>query len=195
MDRRKAIKNLGLSFGLVVATPTAISLLQSCKNDPKIDWSPEFFSDNHGIVVKKLVGLILPQSGDLPGANDVNVAQFIDRYASRVASKEDQENFNGGLDAIITSLGTSVAKATDEDYTNLLTKYLKATPDQMEAFQNNDGDKQTLEALMGLRGISIWGYRNSQKVGTEILAYDPVPGVYFGCVSLEETTGGKAWSL
>jgi len=27
------------------------------------------------------------------------------------------------------------------------------------------------------------------------LAYAPIPGDYKGCVDLQETTGGKAWSL
>ncbi len=48
MDRRKALKKIGLSFGYVVATPTVISLLQSCKNDTKnlTTWVPKFFSND-----------------------------------------------------------------------------------------------------------------------------------------------------
>jgi hypothetical protein len=50
-------------------------------------------------------------------------------------------------------------------------------------------------ALKTLRGLAVFGYKNSEKVGEEVLAYDPVPGVYKGCESLKELTGGKAWSL
>jgi hypothetical protein len=32
-------------------------------------------------------------------------------------------------------------------------------------------------------------------VGEKVLAYDPIPASQKGCVSLEETTNGKAWSL
>ena len=195
MKRREAIKSLGMSLGLVVATPTVISLLQSCKNDPKIDWAPEFFSQDEGILLKKLVHMILPPTETLPGADEVNVAQFIDKYASVIAGKEDQENFTNGLKAIANALGKNVSSASDNDYDSLLAKYLKATPEQIEAFQNNEGEKQAFEALMGLRGISIWGYRNSRKVGMEVLAYDPIPGDQKGCISLEEATGGKSWSL
>lgn len=195
MKRREAIKGLGMSLGLVVATPSVISILQSCKSDPKVAWVPEYFSENDGVLLKRLVSLILPKTNTLPGADEVNVAQFIDKYATMVASKEDQENFTNGLNAIAKALGKNVVKASDEDYDNLLAKYLKATPEQIEIFQKNEDEKQVLEALMGLRGISIWGYRNSQRVGMEVLAYDPIPGDFKGCVSLEETTGGRAWSL
>ncbi len=195
MKRREAIKGLGMSLGLVVATPTVISLLQSCKSDPKIDWAPQFFSEDQGVLLKKLVGFILPATENLPGANEVNVAQFIDKYAAMVASKEDQDNFVGGLTAIAAALGKDPGSASDADYDGMLAKYFKATPEQIEAFQGNDADKNAFEALMGLRGMAIWGYKNSRKVGMEVLAYDPVPGVFNGCVSLEETTGGRSWSL
>ncbi|MDJ0645910.1 MAG: gluconate 2-dehydrogenase subunit 3 family protein [Flavobacteriaceae bacterium] len=195
MKRRDAIKGLGMSLGLLVATPSAMSLLHSCKSDPKVGWQPEFFSPEEGTAIKSLVGLILPSTDALPGAIDVNVPEFIDKYAALVASNEEQENFRKSMEAIAEAIGKPVSKATDNDYDALLSKFLKATPEQMEAFQNNENEKQVFEALMGLRGISIWGYTNSQKVGTELLAYDPVPGTYQGCISLEEATGGKAWSL
>lgn len=195
MKRREVIKGLGMSLGFVVATPTVVSLLQSCKSGPKIDWTPEFFSQDESVLIKRLVNLILPKTKALPGADEVNVPQFIDKYASMVASKEDQENFTNGLKSILKALGKNANKASNEDYDNLLAKYLKASPEEMEAFQKDENEKQALEALMGLRGISIWGYRNSQKVGMEVLVYDPIPGYHKGCVSLEETTGGRAWSL
>ena len=46
-----------------------------------------------------------------------------------------------------------------------------------------------------LRGMTIWGYKTSEYVGKEVLAYLPVPGEYVSCGSTEELTGGKAWSL
>ncbi len=187
MKRREALKGLGMSFGLVVATPTVISLLQSCKSDPKIDWTPEYFTPQEGQAIKRLVGLILPSAANAPSATEVNVPEFIDKYAAVVANKEDQQNFKKGLTAII--------EASDGDYDKLLAKYLKAKPDQIKSFQENEEEKVVYEALIGLRGISIWGYRNSRKVGMEILAYDPIPGVIEPCLTLEEATGGKAWSL
>jgi hypothetical protein len=200
MDRRKALKGLGLTLGFVVATPTVLSILQSCKTDTKkvAGWIPEFFTEDEGIVIENLVDLILPKTADLPGASEVNVAQFIDLYTSKVSGKEEQEAYKKGLAAIINALGKPVKDLTTEDYDRLLAKFLKASKEEQEAFRNNDEEAPVLETLVGLRGGAIWAYKTSEKVGEEILAYDPVPGEQKGCISVEEATGqwgGRAWSL
>ena len=197
MDRRKALKGLGLSLGFVVATPTVLSILQSCKTDAKsiTGWTPEFFSADESTVVENLVDLILPKTAELPGASDVNVAQFIDLYTSKVSSKKEQENYKKGLAGVTKALGKSVKDLTTEDYDALLAKYLKASPEALEGFKANENDAAVLGTLRGLRGSAIWAYKTSEKVGEEVLAYDPVPGEQKGCISLEEATGGRAWSL
>ena len=200
MDRRKALKGLGLSLGFVVATPAILSMLQSCKNDAAsaVSWKPLFFSTDEGTVVQNLVDLILPKTVDLPGASDVNVAEFIDLYTSKVVDKEGQEGYKKGLAAVIESLEKPVKDLKTEDYDKLLAKYLKASKEEQQAFRNNEKDGAVLETLMGLRGSAIWAYKTSELVGEEVLAYDPIPGEQKGCITVEEATGewgGKAWSL
>lgn len=90
MNRRDAIKNLGLSLGFVVVTPTVISLLNSCKADPV--WLPEYFSQNEGYLIQSLVDIILPET-DTPSASQVNVPQFIDVYTRDVMEPELQVLF------------------------------------------------------------------------------------------------------
>ena len=200
MDRRKALKGLGLSLGYVVATPTILSMLQSCKKDTTAaaSWVPKFFSVDEGTVVRNLVDLILPKTADLPGASDVNVVEFIDLYTSKVSGKEEQDGYRKGLAAVIEALGKPVNKLTTEDYDGLLAKFLKANNEEQQAFRNNEKDGAVLETLMGLRGSAIWAYKTSELVGEEVLAYDPIPGEQKGCISVEEATGewgGRAWSL
>lgn len=192
MDRRKAIKGLGLSLGYVIATPSVISILQSCKNDPQISWTPQFFSSNESFVLEKLIDLILPKTNDLPSALDVNIPQFIDAYVNEVSSKSEQEELKKGIATISESLSKS---PNNEAFKSLLTKYLKADQKDKEAFFENEDDTLVLETLINLRTMTIWTYKTSEKVGEEILAYDPIPGDFLGCISLEETTKGKAWSL
>lgn len=192
MDRRKALKGLGLSLGYVIATPSVISILQSCKNDPQISWTPQFFSSNESFVLEKLIDLILPKTNDLPSALDVNIPQFIDAYVNEVSSKSEQEELKKGIATISESLSKS---ANNEAFKSLLTKYLKADQKDKEAFFENEDDTLVLETLINLRTMTIWTYKTSEKAGEEILAYDPIPGDFLGCISLEETTKGKAWSL
>ncbi len=196
MNRREAIKGLGLSFGYAVATPTVISILQSCKSDSQsIAWKPQFFSKDEGSVVSNLVDLILPKTDDLPGALDVNVAKFIDLYLDKVSDKQTQDNVKKGMTAILIELDKPVSKLNTDDYDKLLSKYLRAKPNELEAFKNNENDAIILNNLTRLRWQTIWVYKNSQQIGEEVLAYDPIPGKQLGCISLEEVTGGKAWSL
>jgi hypothetical protein len=47
---------------------------------------------------------------------------------------------------------------------------------------------------MSTRDYTIFGYYSSEKVGKEVLNYDPIPGGFDPCVPLDEL-GGKSWSL
>jgi len=198
MDRRKALKNLGLSLGFVVATPTVISMLQSCKKavTDMTFWEPKFFSLDEAKIVENLVDLILPKTKDLPGASDLNVTQFIDIYTSKVSNNEEKVAYKGGLMAVVRALVKPEKELTRKDYDALLLKYLKASNEETKSFIENKDP--VFETLAGLRATAIWAYKTSEKIGEEVLAYDAVPGEQKGCVSVNEATGewnGRAWSL
>lgn len=204
MNRRNALKGLGLSIGYTLATPTIISMLQSCKTEAKL-WTPIFFTVDEGIVVKNLIDLMLPKTQNVPGALDVNVPEFLDLYISKTYDELKQKKYKKGLTAImnalpITEKGTSDLKI--EDYDALLSKYLKTSKEQQLTYRAYNDEKdpknedaQIFQALDGLRGASIWAFKTSEEIGENVLAYDPVPGAQKGCISLNEATGGKAWSL
>jgi len=194
MKRRAALKNIGLSVGFVVAAPPLLSLLQQCKAAGTA-WDPLYFSPEQGEVVRNLVDLILPTTAATPGALDVNVPQFIDLYVNETYDETQKENYAKQLNALMAEL-TSTQQVGDlqpEAYDALLKKYLKATAAERAAFDENE--KLVYRSLNGLRDRSIWAYRTSQKIGEEVLAYDPVPGKQIGCGDLQELTGGKRWSL
>ena len=44
MDRRKAIKNIGLSFGTITLTSSVVSIIQGCQSSDST-WTPKFFND------------------------------------------------------------------------------------------------------------------------------------------------------
>ena len=86
MDRRQVLKNLGYGAGFLVATPTVISLLQSCSNEP--DWQPTFLSVGQGFALKQIVDLMIPSDPDIPGAVDIGAHTFIDAYWNEVTPTE-----------------------------------------------------------------------------------------------------------
>lgn len=201
MNRRDALKGLGLSLGYAIATPGIISILQSCKTESAL-WVPKFLSLDEGIVIKNLVDLILPETSASPGAIDVNVPEFLDLYAYKVYDNKQKEIFKKGINGIMKALNiqeSSPAVLKTEDYDKLLAKYLKSSKEQQEIYnQEKDEANQdaiVFRALANLRNSSVWAYKTSEQIGEQILAYDPIPGSQKGCISLEEATGGKAWSL
>ncbi|MEJ1221640.1 gluconate 2-dehydrogenase subunit 3 family protein [Sediminicola sp. 1XM1-17] len=215
MDRRIALKNIGLSLGYVVAVPTLVSLVQSCKDKPAMEWAPSFLTKDQGAALMNLVDLILPKT-DTPSATEVNVHMFIDKFAYEVMEPKQQEFFKMSmgnfLDKALKDSGKeTLADLTAEDLEPSLSQALKVTKEQeienfeiitsyQEAIEN--GQTAELDASIGsfafannLRGMTIWAYKSSEYVGEEVLAYLPVPGEYIGCGELQELTGGKAWSI
>lgn len=195
MDRRKAIKRMGLSFGYLAATPTVIGILESCTKEAQIKWIPQFFSKNEALVIQNLTDLMLPATENIPGAIEVDVPQFIDSYYHEVVKVKEGESFKKGINLIITTLGNKVENIGVDQYDSILAKFLNAGQKEIKAFKSNEEDNLVYQTLTKLRSTSVWAFRTSQKIGEEVLAYDPVPGVQIGCISIDEATGGKKWSL
>ncbi len=215
MDRRKALKNMGMSLGYVVATPTLISIVQSCKTENVLEWTPDFFSKEGGSVITNLVDIILPKT-DTPSATEVQVNLFIDRFADQVMQKEQQDFLKMAMGkftdkALADSNKENVADLTPDDLEAVLESTLKIPKETQETNEKAvhefmaavaegkdtklDDEVARFAFANNLRGLTIWGYKTSEYVGEKVLAYLPVPGEYIPCGNTEELTGGKAWSL
>ena len=192
MKRREALKHLGLTAGIVVATPSLIGLLQSCTSDSET-WIPVFLSEEQGLIVKNIVDIILPKT-DTPSASEVNVPEFLDKYLNEVLDIKDQEKIKAAFNALVTQIKTdyndNLKKVSEENYKNLLDNHML-----LDQPPTPKGDPMTISDLLNtIKWMTINAYRISETVGETILAYDPVPGAYY-CGDLQELTGGKAWSL
>ncbi|NKI31017.1 gluconate 2-dehydrogenase subunit 3 family protein [Croceivirga thetidis] len=217
MKRRSALKNMGMVFGYAAATPTLLSVLQSCKEKPfYAEWAPSFFEKDKGYALAQMVDVILPKT-DTPSATEVNVHVFIDKFVNEVLPEEQKgftkllmEKFMG---KVMTESGKEDLMDIDAaDLDPMLSKYLtKRTEEEEKAQEEALG--QYMEAMMSggeaelddeiacytfagnVREMSIWAYKSSEYVGEEVLAYLPIPGEYVACGDVKELTGGKAWSL
>lgn len=214
MNRRQALKNLGLGAGILVVGPSTLSLLQSCKNDPSYAWEPTFLSAGNGFALQQILEVILPAT-ETPGANDLNLAQFIDSYMQEVAPEERQIVFNRGADAFATAFKNEFDKetgdGTPEEYEQMVAKYLKRpSGDKEEANKRNtetqdpmDKDpadsmnfyEDSLSYVNNVRDMGIWAWKTSEQIGENVLFYDPIPGLYVPCGPTKELTNGKAMSL
>jgi len=207
MDRRTALKNLTLSFGYVVSTPTLMSILSSCTND-EILWKSEFFSDQEKHIVTHLVDIILPLSS-LPGGLDVNVPQFIDKMLKNVEIESKQFSFQKGAEIFGNrfkdQFDKKIAKGNKEEIQELFEKYFDLSDEEtnivigeqrLPDYKISDDKKDTYlmyKFLFSVRNYTLFGYYTSEKIGEEVLNYDPIPGKFEGCIPLKDV--GNAWSL
>ena len=192
MKRRQALKHIGLSTGFVVATPTLISLLQSCTAEADA-WQPRFLTVDQGKMVTALVDVFLPRT-DLPSAGDLNIAQFIDGYYQEIVMAEEQVRLKAGLAELMTFIGDTydknIDKLTEDQYKDLLDNYMVNDQPRTPA----DQPMTVSDVLHNLKWRTVAAYKVSEEIGENVLAYDPVPAAYY-CGDLEELTGGKAYSL
>jgi len=197
MKRRDALKNIGLTIGYGMAAPSLLQLLQSCQQEIE-PWIPEFLSHDEGVILENLVNLILPKTDDTPGALDVNVPKFIDLVLSKGTLEEQQLEIKEGFSEITKALNipeAGVSELKTKDYDALLAKYFKVDKAQIEKFEDNEVDKLIFDTLKHIRSQSIWAFKSTKSIGKEVLAYDPIPGNAIGCISVQDATGGKAWTL
>lgn len=198
MKRREALKNIGLSLGYAAVAPSALSILQSCTSEAE-KWVPQFLSIDQGEVVKNLIDLILPKTEKSPGALEVNVPEFIDLLASKSYTDETQTKFMEEINAIVSELTVDkepeflIKDLTTKEYDALLATYLKTKPEDRKDYSKKQ--KLVYKGLSGLRGKAIWAFKNSELVGENVLAYNPIPGDQKGCIDVNEASKGKAWSL
>lgn len=213
MDRRQALKNIGIGAGLLVATPTVISILQSCKNEP--EFIPVFLTGGEGHALRRMVDLIIPSDKEVPGAVDVGVHSFIDQFWNDVLREKDQVHIRKGFELLANAFRSDYEKELEagkaKEFDPMLAKYLPKSLDEEIALGERmgefyaayeadpttepDQDDAIASLLMNIRGMTIWGWKSSEEIGKNVLWYDPVPGVYNGCVPLDEAGNGKAMAL
>ena len=174
-------------------------MLQSCTSNTET-WVPNYLTSDEKTIVTKLADIMIPKTATTPSASEVNVPQFIDNYILEVLETKDQEITRAAFNKIITLLKrdteSNIDDVTLEQYKSLLDEHMflsKEVDPEREA--NPEALTMTSSELLNqLKWMTIYGYKNSEEVGENILAYDPVPAAYY-CGDLQELTGGKSYSL
>lgn len=188
MDRRKALLKMGMSMGYVVAAPTFLTILQSCKEEKVVSWAPTFFSEKQAVVLINVVDAILPKT-DTPSASEANVHVFLDQFVNEVMETKQQKQFKTTIDklaeiALKSSGKNEIKEVIPEDVTPVLRAALESPNENKE-----------LAFVKNIRDLTIWAYKCNEYIGEEVLAYLPVPGQYVPCDTIENLTNGKAWSI
>jgi hypothetical protein len=194
MNRRDAIKQTALLMGCAVSAPALASLLSGCQPNRQPDWIPDFFTPEQGQNLAELCERIIPAT-DTPGAKDVLVHRFIDQVLGTCYPAPARNAFRQGLDQAegrcLELHQKSIAQCGPEELDALLTELAQQVATQKEEAQPGE----PMPFFLALKEICIVGYLTSEVVGTELLAYDPVPQQYQGCIPIDKASGGRQWTL
>ena len=205
MNRRELLRYTAYLTGMAVSAPVASALLAGCKRDEAVAagdavYAPEFFNDDEYTFITKLSDTMIPTT-DTPGAVDVGVPEMVDKMVGQVYDEEARGKFRDGLKELMRRMNGDEENpgfAALEGDESLV--YLQ---DQDMHYKDSDTDWDSQPEVEGnarnvyfdLKSQIVGAWINSEPIGTEVLAYLPVPGEYIPCGDLQELTGGKAWAI
>lgn len=210
MNRRNAIKNIGVSFGALAITPTVVGMMQSCTTTKT--FTPKFFTPHQLTDIHTILDLILPTTDDgIPGASQLQLMEFIDKYLHGVVEDKRLSVLEKSITSLVQQAHLQNGLEKNENLNPAqwevqLKKYLLAENEQEDVWNMEleplwNEDKKTVSnissdalgflALNSLRELAVFAFRINRVIGEEFLHYAPVPGQQKGCISLEEATQGR----
>jgi gluconate 2-dehydrogenase gamma chain len=190
ISRKEAIRRTAIIMGGVVFAPSILGVLKGCKATPNDEWIPELFSQRQARLMNTLVDVILPED-DTPSASQAGVTAFIESMVKNVYNQEQRNLFLKGLDQFDEE-ATLELEGDFYDMTDEI-KYEYTYGMNRVALESGRGSGGERPFILILRELTILGYFTSEVGATQVLRYEPVPGVYRGCVPFEEI--GKTWAV
>jgi len=197
MNRREAIKRTAIIMGGAVSAVTISGIMGGCKAEPTpAGWQPAFLSKDQYETVAEVAETILPKTGT-PGAKEVGVPQFIDSMLTNYFNEANRTAFAKGLDGFIARCKESSGKAfkdcNEEERRSIMTALEKDFLIEKEDRVEDEDALKSHPFYTELKEMVLVGYFSSEKIGTEVLRYDPIPGTYDPCMPYQQ--GDRLWSL
>lgn len=183
MNRRIAIRHLALISG-------GLALIPSC------DFSSEDILaayENLKVTAsqKQLLGQIsdtIIPAGELKGALELEVPDFILVMVNDCMTKENQMLFSTGLAAFPAyakkTAGGKFDKLSTKEKEDLVQTGLDLQPSETPEGEN---DKAISYFLNTTKRLTMQGYMASEYIQTEIIPYSLIPGPYNGAALISET--------
>ena len=110
MDRRSALKNIGVSFGSITISTGVLSIIQSCQTND-LNWTPKFFTAKRIGFMDRMLEIIIPET-DTPGAISLNLSKFIDAHVHKNISSKNQSELNQEIDEFMNFILNNENKKT-----------------------------------------------------------------------------------
>ena len=172
--RREALVRAAALAGLSL-TPAWIDRVLAAAAGPVVALPPA-----RAAVLAAAAERILPRT-DTPGATDVGVPAFLARLLEGYVSPADRGTVLVGLDALEAAARAAHGRG-----------FAEVAPAAQDAFVRAAAEAGGRFFPL-LREYTLLGYFTSERVGREVLHYDPVPGRWDPCVPLAEV-GDRLWT-
>ncbi|OEK02005.1 hypothetical protein BFP97_10950 [Roseivirga sp. 4D4] len=205
MERRKALKNIGFGSAALFSSSMLFGAMQGCSAKPTVDWIPVFFTPEEAAQMEKICEGIAPKT-TTPGAIEAGVPNHLDQAFSVFSSELESEYFKRGLVVFVKNFNenqeVSFNKATTQQITDAINSYFRKYNDDPNTLRNyretfnDEGEKSDdfveVHFVTSVVDATFSSYYTSELVGETVMAYDPIPVNYNGCIPLEP--GQKSWS-
>jgi hypothetical protein len=179
IDRREAIRRAALLAGVALA-PEWLEFAASAQTSA----TRAYLAETQLRTVSAAADRILPRT-NTPGAIDVGVPAFIDRFYGEFMDPADRQLLVSAIHNI-EALAQTLFQSAFPSLTTLRQDTVLRELATLE--QRSDPSPFGL-----LRSVTVLGYFTSEQVGKNVLHYDPVPGAYDGCVPIDQV-GRRNWT-
>ena len=177
MDRRKALKNLGLISGGLLVLPSCDF---SKENVSRVMNNLEV-TESQESLLKNLVEAYIPET-DIPGGIGLKLDEFVWVMVDDCLPKDQQDSFLRGLSSFESLFmkinGNSFSESTAEQKSQALS--------EIASGEANDPERKDVLAFVEIsKSFAVLGFMRSEYLMSEVMPYTLVPGKYPACRTLD----------
>ncbi|MFT3843968.1 MAG: gluconate 2-dehydrogenase subunit 3 family protein [Lacibacter sp.] len=171
MNRRDAVKSLGLVSGHVLFPSVLAGFLSSWTHKDISSYSPVFFSSGEFKLVTEIIDIIIPAT-KTASASQVNTQVFLDQVFSQCMTADQQQVIHDGL----SHISSSFSNANDKMQFMLDVDQKAFAKDKSYAW------------FKTLKRFTMIGFFTSQEGTTKASNYVKVPDAYKGEIPADSNT-------
>lgn len=196
-------------MGGTLSAGTIMAVLGGCQTAETSQAVDGLFGLSEQELLAELTEVIIPTTST-PGAKAAGVGPFIETMLKDCYTQSQRDHFKSGLATVVAEAkklgGPFAALTSDQQISVLKTMESIASEErqQKDKMKNIDAEsgleKRDADApdaptpfFQLLKELTLFGYFTSEIGCTQVLAYDPIPKEYHGCIDL--APGQKAWAL
>ncbi len=177
MDRRNALKNLGLLSGSLILFPSC----DFSKENVSRVMNTLQVTESQESLLKILVETIIPET-DHPGGLAMKLDEFIWVMVDDCLPKDQQDAFLNGL----SSFESIYKDLSGEDIQNSKPERRAVLLEQMVGENPDRKVPQDVKSFIEIsKSYAVLGFMRSEYIMTEVFPYTLVPGKYPACRTLD----------